>query len=137
MVTRDKLPDKSELNISVAEYLHEKGFYPCVCHPAYYSCLQLMKYKLNICKGINYERQEGERGKEKIGTHQYLIRKTCSLLEEGRGGKLSANNFERGIKELKKLRENADYDPVEISNSDSHKAIGKAKELLLVIKKIG
>lgn len=42
----NELYDKSEINLEAAIKLHEAGMYDAVCHPSYYSCLQLMSHKL-------------------------------------------------------------------------------------------
>ena len=48
----NELYDKSEINLEAAIKLHEAGMYDAVCHPSYYSCLQLMSHKL-IRKGMS------------------------------------------------------------------------------------
>jgi uncharacterized protein (UPF0332 family) len=131
-----ELLNKSELNLNAAEYLFKKGHYATVCHPAYYSCLQLIKYKIKKNLKIDYPQQSSETSASYNGnTHVYLISKVKSEIKRKRGIE-EAKIFDREIKDLKELREKADYQNISICFSDCDRAIKKAKELILTIKNV-
>ena len=128
------LLNKSELNLNAAQYLCRDGHYATVCHPAYYSCLQLMKFKVKDKLKINYEQQEREIGSGKTNSHQYLIDKIAGKIQETKGLAI-AKNFKDNMKELKKLREISDYKEILIDRSTCEKAIRMAIDLRLLISR--
>jgi uncharacterized protein (UPF0332 family) len=123
--------------MNAAKYLCENGHYATVLHPVYYSCLQLMKYKINHTLHINYEQQVSEASKHYKGkTHVYLISKITDAIQQ-KVGISEANNFNRKIKELKQFRENSDYEnSAPMSQDKCEIAIQKAEQLILKINKI-
>jgi uncharacterized protein (UPF0332 family) len=131
-----ELLNKSDLNLNAAEFLFKGGHYATVCHPAYYSCLQLIKYKIKKSLKIDYSQQSSEASVSYRGnTHVYLINKVKNEISIKRG-RAEAQDFEREIKDLKELRERADYQNISISFSDCERAIQKAKDLILTIKTV-
>lgn len=129
----DKLYDKSEINIMVADILYNSHFYPCVCHPAYYSCIQLMKYKIKRSLNIPYEQQASETScKYKGNTHKYLISKVKEIIKSKKGIS-EASIFDRSIKDLKEIRERSDYQDIDISSTIGKKAIDIAKQVRNII----
>lgn len=130
-----QLKNKSEINVTVAKLLFDNHYYPSVPHPAYYSCLQLMKHI--ICNKINidYRTQEREISSTKGNSHQYYIHKIVDTIAVKQNINL-ANEFSRKIKELKVLREEADYDNVLIDSSKAEKSIKKANETIMTLQKI-
>ena len=128
------LLNKSELNLNAAQYLCRDGHYATVCHPAYYSCLQLMKFKVKDKLKINYEQQEREIGSGKTNSHQYLIDKIAGKIQEIKGFN-TAKNFIFTMKRLKTLRETSDYSDLPVDRAMCEKAIQLAQELRLIINR--
>lgn len=124
------LKNKSEINMMVAETLFEKCLYPSCCHPAYYSCLQLMKYTIQEKMGIPYHQQDIEINRidkrvARSGSHNYLIDKIVYRMKEL--DKDEARLFKRSIEDLKASREDSDYKDIPISRDYSEKSINTAK----------
>ena len=67
------LKNKSELNIYAAKRLIEENIYPPSVHCSYYSCIQLLKFKMNDFFGITYEQLNTDISFSNKGTHQYII----------------------------------------------------------------
>lgn len=128
----DSLKSKSEINLDVAKMLSGSGHFPCTCHPAYYSCLQLMKFKIKAILGIDYPQQEGEIASSKSNSHGYTIKKIKEHIQkkEGRG---AARSFSNDIKDLKEIRERADYKTDVITRDIANAALSKAEMLYTTI----
>lgn len=123
----NELYDKSQLNLDAATFLYDKGLYDSVCHPAYYSCLQLMKHKL-IKKGLSLEEQASLSSASYNGnSHQCVIEETCKYLTFQKYR--DEQNYRNGVKQLKEARELSDYKDSRISPDESYKCIQKAKEI--------
>lgn len=129
-----QLKNKSEINVTVARLLCDKQFYPSVPHPAYYSCLQLMKHI--ICNKINidYCTQKREISSSRIKSHRYYIEKVRDAIEN-RNNLHEASQFQRKIRDLKSIREEADYDNVLIDRSIAEKSIRMANDTIITLQK--
>lgn len=122
-----------------ADILLEQSLYPSCCHPAYYSCIQLMKYTIYQKFGITYQQQEIEissldRRVSRSGSHNYLIDKIVSYLNNI--DKTHAKTFKRDIEDLKNSREEADYKNISIGRDDSERAIRLAKKINLQLTRV-
>lgn len=135
-----QLKNKSEINFMAAEALLKGGFHPSCCHPAYYSCLQLMKYLVQQELNISYAAQEQEIIRLKnsrfgrSGSHNYLIDKIVNGIKTI--DKKEAKDFKRDIEDLKTRREEADYADCEVTTGNSIDAINKAKTIRLQLQRI-
>lgn len=129
------LNTKSEFSLLAAKCLLKEGYHHSVCHPAYYSCLQLMKYQIKNVIGKNYEQQEKEITNQKSNSHAYTITRIKDYIKETQGWK-SAHSFDRGIKDLKETRINADYKVNVITHTIATDAVDSAERLLQTIKSI-
>ncbi|WP_074434161.1 HEPN domain-containing protein [Bacteroides neonati] len=130
----NELYDKSEINLEAAEKLHQAGLYDSVCHPSYYSCLQLMSHKL-IRKGVSLSTQGTISSSTYHGSsHKCLIYETCKFLSFE--GVRDRQNYTNNIKQLKEKRENADYHEKRISHDQSKECIRLAKEIRSKINSI-
>lgn len=127
------LKNKSELNIYAAKRLIEENIYPPSVHCAYYSCIQLLKFKMNDFFGITYEQLTTDISSSDKGTHQYIISYVTRNIKENIS-RNSSQNFSRSIKELKHFREQSDYEDVEIKQEEGEKAYRIAEDLLNLIK---
>lgn len=68
------LENKSELNIFAAKILIENNIYPPSVHCSYYSCIQLLKFKMNVFFGVTYEQLAIDiSSHSKLNTHEYII----------------------------------------------------------------
>lgn len=129
-----ELLDKSALNMNAAEYLLKEGHYDSVCHPAYYSCFQLMKHKVCHSMHIDYEAQEREIVSSRQNTHQYTIRKITDYIQQQKGAWV-AQQFNRDIKDLKKHRENSDYKIIRLGRDTCEACVTLAKHIYLTISR--
>ena len=129
------LKHKSGISLLAAKYLLKEGYSPCVCHPAYYSCLQLMKYQIQKVIGKNYEQQDKEIASQNTNSHGYVIRAMKDYIAKTQGKK-SALQFDREIKDLKEVREKADYKVDVITHTMATDAIDNAEKLLRTINSI-
>jgi uncharacterized protein (UPF0332 family) len=117
----NELYDKSQLNLDAATFLYQKGLYDSVCHPAYYSCLQLMKHKL-IKKGLSLNEQDSlSSAKYNGNSHRCVIeeirkRLTFSTYRD-------EQNYLNGVKQLKEARELSDYKDSRILPEQSDNAL--------------
>lgn len=130
----NELYNKSEINFDAAKILHEARLYDSVCHPTYYSCLQLMSHKL-IRKGVSLYDQ-GVLASNKYGgkSHKCLITETSQLIKfESNRDK---QNYINGVKQLKEKREDSDYHEIRISRDQSEECIKLAREIRLKINSI-
>lgn len=132
----DQLRYKSELSLDAAEFLYKNNYYNAACHPMYYSCLQLISYKL-IKKGISLEEQGSQISNYYKGnTHQYLIDKSMQLIPFNKKTDCNKNHYLNDFKMLSRLRVQADYKINLISQSECERGMRLAKSLILEINKI-
>jgi hypothetical protein len=117
---------KSKINFDSAKLLIERGYDVSSIHCLYYSSFQLLKYVIALTEGVTYEELEIERNtlmneqKKNIGTHEFLInRKFLNLLHREK----SHTRYVNELNQLKTLRRRADYENLEITGSDSNKAL--------------
>ena len=117
---------KSKINFDSAKLLIERGYDVSSIHWLYYSSFQLLKYVIALTEGVTYEELEIERNtlmneqKKNIGTHKFLInRKFLNLLHREK----SHTRYVNELNQLKTLRRRADYENLEITGSDSNKAL--------------
>jgi chromosome condensin MukBEF ATPase and DNA-binding subunit MukB len=129
------LLNKSELNLNAAQYLCKEGHFATVCHPAYYSCLQLMKFKVQDKLKIDYKQQASEASRSYKGnSHGYLISKVKEEISRKKGIQ-AAKEFMKEMNELKILRERSDYEDIQINRTMCEQAINIAINLRLTINK--
>jgi uncharacterized protein (UPF0332 family) len=126
------LQNKSEINISAAEYLDSNSIYPPVPHCAYYSCYQFMKHIwLNSMNKTENDLVLLTRNTTE-GSHEVLINQIVKYL---RTKNQDVRSFNTEIVSLKKLRHKSDYNNVEIGSEISANAIKLSKSSLVVLKK--
>ncbi len=127
-----KLKQKSEFNIDAANYLINKAnLYAPSVHCSYYSCLQRLKFLIKDYYKITYDEQDIIRKKRNQRTNQFIIKFIVLELKKDGFDRREERRFSRNIKEL---REQADYQDIEIDISQSQKAYSIAKEVLTFIK---
>ncbi len=129
-----KLKQKSEFNIDAADCLIANHLYAPSVHCSYYSCFQLIKYIISYCFNKDYDQQSFEIRSSKQNSHQYVIK---LIREELRRN--TERNVERElirkIKDLKQLREDADYNNIEIGIEKSNSAYQQAKVVREILVK--
>lgn len=131
----DQLKNKSELSLAAAECLRKNTYYNAACHPMYYSCLQLISYKL-IKKGISLEEQGSQISNYYKGnTHKYLIHKSMELIPFEKTD-CDKNHYLNDFKMLSRLRVQADYKINLIGPSECESGMRLAQSLILEINKI-
>jgi len=130
-----QLKNKSEFNVAAAELLFKNYCYSSVPHPAYYSCLQLMKHFLCHKVNIDYNTQVDEIKQNGGKSHKYYIEEIYYAIID-RKNTHEAGKFLRNIQDLKALREEADYANVLIDPSKAQSSIDRAKYTIDFLKKI-
>ncbi len=132
----DEWTAKSDLYISSARDLHDRGEYHLVAHAAYYACLLLMQKVVRI----NPEMTEAEieQSARTSGSHNFLINHVqyCLTKSENKETVLSAKDFSSRVRILKKLRTDSDYTTTTIFCGDSEKALSIANELIILLKRL-
>ena len=126
------LKNKSEFNIDGAELLIDNNLYSPSIHCSYYSVFQLMKTVYCSKRNITFEDYSLNAQSQIGSSHNILIREFCGLY----GDRRESRNFNRKVSDLKASRIKSDYDDYQIDSEFSNRALRKAKELLLEIKKI-
>lgn len=126
------LKNKSEFNIDGAELLINNDLFAPSIHCSYYSVFQLMIYVYCYKKDITFEEYSVEAKANQGSSHNHLIRNFCALNTDKR----SSRFLKRNIDDLKASRIKSDYDNFQVDSEFSNKALIKAKELLIEIKKI-
>lgn len=126
-----ELSRKSEFNLDAADLLYKNHYYASACHPIYYSCLQLISHKLIKCD-VTLEQQAALSSSQYHGnSHFCLIKESSNRIQAG--GYREKKEYEDNIRQLKDLRERADYKEDEIKPEECCQALATAK---LVIQKI-
>jgi uncharacterized protein (UPF0332 family) len=126
------LKNKSEFNIDGAELLINNYLFAPSIHCSYYSVFQLMIYVYCYKNDITFEEYSVEAKAHQGSSHNHLIRIFCALDTDKR----SSRFLKRKIDDLKASRIKSDYDNFQVDLEFSNKALIKAKELLIEIKKI-
>ena len=116
------LKQKSDFNLATAQILIQNNLYSPSIHCAYYSCLQLLKYILKNFIGIEYAVQEraansGSSG----GSHNYVINEVFNQIRVH--DRLGYGDLKRKVGQLKRLRTQSDYLNVQVTYSESTKAL--------------
>ena len=127
------LENKSELNIQAAKKLIEENLYAPSVHCSYYSCFQLLKFKMNDFFDVTYEQLTADISSSPKGTHEYIIDFYTRSIKNN-VNKWKSTYFKRDIKDLKLFREKSDYEDINITKNQSDKAYNKAENLLKFIK---
>ena len=134
MESMNALKDKSDLNLEASRLLCSSSLYDNVCHPAYYACLQLISYKL-AKKGIDLNQQATIASSQYNGnSHKALINSISSYIktDDYHDKKL----YDKYIKELKEMRERADYKNARIKKEESEKCIRMSEFVVHILNSI-
>lgn len=124
---------KSELNMLAAKDLLKNCHYQTVCHPAYYSCFQMIKYRLDKDYGVSYDEQDRLRVEGSGNSHKVVLGEFKKIAEKKKGWKF-AQEFDRKIKDLQQERVNSDYKPMHFDREKCQNVISLAEELLRLMK---
>lgn len=120
--------------MDAAKLMFEHSYYDSVCHPAYYACLQLMSHKL-IRKGINLDMQASISSSQYKGnSHKALIGEIKKYIHIN--DYKEEKKYNNSVKELKEMRERADYKLSRIKKEESEKCINMAKFVIGIINSI-
>lgn len=125
------LKNKSEINITAAEFLHKQCLFPAVAHCAYYSCLQFMRYIWVNKMGKELHDIGSSSRTLKIGSHDVLINEIRDFLKQK---SLNYRDFNNNILELKKLRTKSDYENFQIDTTLSERSIRYSRDTLRILK---
>lgn len=125
---------KYQQNQTAADRLiNEHKLYAASVHCSYYSCIQLITYLfLAHVPGINKEDFEADLAAK--DSHKYLISKMGSELRGMEVTSREINEFDSILKELKILRNKADYKDIEINEWSSKLAQTKSIKVITILK---
>lgn len=118
--------------MEVAEMLEPTQYTNAIPHAAYYSCLTLSKHKLNSVFGIDYNTMNAGHN----GSHEYIIRTLEEKIKNSNNTCISAREYTNNIRTLKSIREEADYENINIDEEKYKRTILFAKELRNKIDKL-
>ena len=131
---RSPLKTKSEMMQSAAQLLHDKDWYPCVAHAAYYSCYQLLlEVWLHTMNKTQAELDTGCKSNLSLGSHEYLLNQIAVFIETK--DKKDSRLLRNEMPQLKKLRVKADYKNEEFLRPDSSKSLTISNKLIPILKK--
>ncbi len=143
---KDKLFQKSELNLQAAALLTRNRFYASCVHCSYYAVFQLISYfvgkkyanekeEYHAQKQWIHEqhklRQEGKRKTQEIGSHMWYISEIIQLLQQHQ---TDPTPIYQDILKLKKVRIDADYRNKHITKNMAEAAYQKAESLICTLK---
>ena len=133
------LKEKSNFNLDAAKLLIDKYSYhaPSV-HCSYYGVFQYITTTLNSL-GETYDKISSDivnsRGtKQPLGSHEYPIKLIVEKVT-AKSDTIYGNDVKNKIKDLKTFRRIADYENVEITDTESTKALRLGVEIIALIKK--
>ncbi|TAH04942.1 MAG: hypothetical protein EAZ15_00310 [Sphingobacteriales bacterium] len=111
----DILLNKSKSSLEASTLLHAEELYASSVHCSYYSSVQLMRFVL--FNKFEVEENEFDNRKEvkSSGSHNYLI----SFFRDKISKTIIPRDFANNLRDLKKLRKNADYSQKIIIERDS------------------
>lgn len=127
------LRQKSEFNITAAQYLIDENIDAPSIHCSYFSCFQLLKVVLKEFLKIDYNQQEKEIKDSYLNSHKYVIKKVLNEIRQD--SELRYVDMRRIIYDLKTLREKADYRDIRIDNLTSLQAYNMAMEIRTYLTK--
>lgn len=120
------LKEKSNFNLTAAELLQNNSLYAPSVHCSYFSCLQLIKFA--IIENLDVTNDElTKETRERKDSHKYLINKIGNEIRNY--SREEHTIFNRNINDLKKFRVESDYGEIEVTTSQSSKALENAKEI--------
>lgn len=129
------LRNKSDMLIAAADLLHDKCYYPAVAHAAYYSCYQLLLHIWLHSMNKSQDELDTKTSQSQYGSHKYLLDEVLSYISNLKQTNTDIRCLRNGIKELKRLRVEADYLDKDIDYTQSKQSIELSKKLLLILKR--
>jgi uncharacterized protein (UPF0332 family) len=118
-----KLKEKSNFNFDAAELLIARNLYAPSVHCSYYSCFQLLKFKIQDFFGVDYVTQERESKLNEQTSHVYVIQYIINKLNDFEKEIDVRRKLIRQISQLKQLRVESDYHDIEICIEKSTQAM--------------
>lgn len=126
------LKEKSNFNLTATELLQNNSLFAPSVHCSYFSCLQLVKFA--IIENLNVTSEDLNKEVHGKDSHKYLINK---IGDEIRNYSREEHTiFIRNINGLKKFRVESDYGEIEVTTTESYKALENAKEIRKQLIKI-
>ncbi|PLX00060.1 MAG: hypothetical protein C0594_16150 [Marinilabiliales bacterium] len=124
------LKNKSNLSLKAAKHLESNtNYYNSTVHCAYYSCLQMTKYILEK----EYQLQGELQANQGRGSHDYMLKRMRGIIKDNKGKRFNAIDYYENCTELKTLRVNADYNNIEILETNAQEAIKFADEVIRIL----
>lgn len=128
----DFLDTKSEASKKAADFLLTNQHYNSSVHCYYYSCFQKIKSKLLILSEESELKQE--QSDYKGSSHVFYIYKIEKELTGIGANKGDLFFFIKHLNKLKRLRNQADYDDIEIKPTEANSASDLSEKILKYIK---
>jgi uncharacterized protein (UPF0332 family) len=125
--------EKSTQSLSSAKLMVKESYYSSTVNRSYYACFQYLLHVLFVKLNKDQKEYYQEVRTGKNGSHTWAAKLVSISL-----AKLNMDDykwFQKHLPELRAKREDADYFPVIISQSDGHEAISKAENLIGVLRK--
>jgi len=128
-----QLKEKSKFNFDAADLLIKGSLYAPSVHCSYYGCFQLMKFIIKDFFGKTYNQLNSDIAVSRKNTHKYIIDYIAKEIRDN-ASLVEFRNFSNTINDLKRFREQSDYEDIEIDFDLSAKALNKAKEIQQQLK---
>ncbi len=128
-----KIIDKAEENQVAGDCLLSNCYTNASVHCYYYSvfqyCMIYLSDKVSI--PIAYNQQERQAKRNKLGPHEFVIQEVSLCFSNPQIGA----NFSKNMFSLKKIRIQADYKCLKLTNGEANNASILSKELIESLKK--
>ena len=128
----DFLDKKSEASKKAADFLLTNRHYNSSVHCYYYSCFQKIKSKLLILSEESELEQDQRR--QKVSSHVFYLNKIDKELTGIGANERDLFFFIKDLNTLKRLRNQADYDDIEVKPTEANSASDLSGEILKYIK---
>lgn len=128
------LNNKSEFNIEAAKVLIDNDLFAPSIHCSYYAVFQKLKYFYVKEKKLSYQVLSQKIRIDQRNSHKFIIEEFCALYLVKCKDIYNKRLFFNKIKDLKALREESDYEDVQINFDKSNKALIKSEDIIQSIK---
>lgn len=125
----NSLKEKANFNYEAAKLLISNSYYAPSVHCSYYSCFQLLKYIMFSFFGIEYSSLTSLVSQSRRNTHEFIIDYITREVNNSKLDLQDKREFKRKIIELKRFRNDSDYEDVVIHNDKSNVALSYATEI--------
>ena len=128
---------KADLFKGTAHYLHDNYRYLSVPHNSYYCCYQLLRRIWLESMSKNQDQLDSECSQTNVGSHNYLTNQVVAHImnSQKRDSLQDSRTIRDKLKQLKRLREQADYYDDNFTIDQSNQALSLMRDIEPLLKK--